>query len=271
MDNISFEKEALFEHRFWLQILGDHGRFIHDALAPSEVEKIQKSIYFIRSFDELLVEARRPLGEKQIHELTQKAFHNAQLIREFKLDIIKEHLVGKIKIELPPTFINHMVNEVEEYLRILQWLLSKEIPTVHPIHYHKLWLPDAAGHAGAVQCGLDSVERYLREKSKEFVKDFNELYLKADEFSGYLRTCLQEFPALHRLNNMVELKILLFMNFLNEIKEFRLTKKAVGTLAPLLPDHMFREECYYLTKLSRVTEVNAPDCDPTKPRLSGTP
>lgn len=267
MKDINFKEEALFEHRFWLQVLGDHGRFIHDTLAPTEIDKIQKAIYFIRTFDELLAEARKPLDDKRIHELTQKAFHNAQLIRELKLEIIKEHIVGQIKIELPPTFVNHMVNEVEEYLRILQWLLAKEMPTVHPIHHHKLWLPDAAGHAGAIQCGLDRVEQDLRKKSKEFAIEFDELYLKADEFSGYLRTCVQDFPALHSLNNMVELKILLFMKFLKEIKELRLTKKAVGTLAPLMADHMYREECYYLTRLSRVSEVKMPDCDPTKPRM----
>ena len=39
-------------------------------------------------------------------------------IRMFKLSLIKEHLVGKIKISLSPTFINHMVNEVEEAIRL---------------------------------------------------------------------------------------------------------------------------------------------------------
>jgi len=264
---VSFEKEALFEHRFWLQVLGDHGRFIYDTLSPSETEKVQKAAYFIHLFDELLDRARKPLCGKELHELTQKANYHAQEIREFKLEIIREHLVGKVKIELPPTFLNHMVNEVEEYLRVLRCLLSKEVPTAHSLHYHKIWLPDAAGHAGAIKCGLDSVEKDLREKSKEFVKDFNDLYIKADEFSGYLRTCLQEFPALHRLNNQVELKILLFMRFLKEIEELRMSKKAVGTLMPLLADHMFREECYYLIKLSRVSQVKSPDCDPTKPRI----
>jgi hypothetical protein len=35
------EEEALFEHRFWLQILGDHARFILNALSPKE-KKILK-------------------------------------------------------------------------------------------------------------------------------------------------------------------------------------------------------------------------------------
>jgi len=30
---------------------------------------------------------------------------------------------------------------------------------------------------------------------------------------------------------------------------------------------MFREECYYLTKLSMVASIKEPDCDPGKPRV----
>ena len=34
-----------------------------------------------------------------------------------------------------------------------------------------------------------------------------------------------------------------------------------------MADHMFREECYYLTQLSLKTNVSKPPCDPTTPRL----
>ena len=130
MNNIAFNNESLFQHQFWLQILGDHGRFIHDALSPDEQDKIDLASYFIRIFDELLEQARKELNEEQIYELTKQAFAFAEEIKRFKLDLIKDHLAGEIKIELPPTFINHMVNEVEEYLRILQCMLEKKPPAV---------------------------------------------------------------------------------------------------------------------------------------------
>lgn len=264
---MDFLKEALFEHRFWLQILGDHSRFIYHTLSPSEIEKIQRAAYFIISFDELLMEARRNLNADEVMELTQRANIQANNIREFKLELLREHLVGNIIIQLSPTFLNHTVNEVEEYLRTIQFLLVNKIPTAHPIHYHHLWLKDATGHAAAIYCELDEVEKELRNISNEFIMNFSDLYNKADEFSGYLRTCLQDFPALHRLNNQVDNKMKLFMGFLNEVLELRLSKRAVGTLMPLIPDHMFREECYYLIKLAQVTELNMPDCDPTRPRI----
>jgi len=162
-----------------------------------------------------------------------------------------------------------MVNEVEEYLRILQNLLEMKMSAGHPLHYHNLWLPDAAGHAGAIMCRLDDVEKDLRMQSREFEKDFHDLHMKAEEFSGYTRTELTDFPALKRLNHQVEMKIVLFMRFLRDIEELRAEKRALGTLSLLMPDHMYREECYYLKSLSRVSKVQNPECDPTMPRNQG--
>lgn len=267
MNQISFMKETLFEHQFWLQILGDHSRFIHDSLSPDERDRVGMASFFIQIFDELLDQSRLQLNTEQINELTKQALNFAEEIRNFKLELIREHLAGQIKIGLPPTFINHMVNEVEEYLRILHCLLEMRSPAAQPLHYHNLWLLDAVGHAGAIMCRLDDVEKDLKMKSMEFEKGFSDLHMKTEEFSGYTRTGLVEFPALKRLNNQTEIKMGMFMRFLKELEELRLEKKALGILQPLEPDHMYREECYYLLNLSRVSEVKDPDCDPTTPRV----
>ena len=55
--NDVLEKKARFEHRFWLQILGDHSRFIYDTLAPVEKENIKIASQFIQIFDMLLGKA----------------------------------------------------------------------------------------------------------------------------------------------------------------------------------------------------------------------
>ena len=123
--NISiYEKTALFEHRFWLQILGDHARFIFHALSPKEVEKIQTAQYFINVFDKLLMESRQNLSGARLTMLNQQALSYAEEIKAFKLELIRLHLEGKIIIELPPTFINHMVNEVEKYFMVLSYLVE---------------------------------------------------------------------------------------------------------------------------------------------------
>ncbi|MEJ9211241.1 DUF2935 domain-containing protein [Bacillus smithii] len=260
-----FEKAAKFEHGFWLQVLGDHARFIHDSLGPQEQREIDLARYFVQTFDYLL-------GRVQVDDLaalSNKAEEEGNKLREFKLRLIERHLVGKIQIGLSPSFMNHMVNELEEYLRILDYLKKGAVPPIfHELHHHLIWILDAAGHAGAISDNMDRVEKKIKEKSDDFTKDFEAFYLKAVEMTGFLRTNLSSFPALERLHHDVSLEMKLFMNFLNEIEDLGLSKQALGTFAPLMADHMMREECYYLTKIAESTDVSQPDCDPTKPRLT---
>lgn len=262
-----YNKSILLEHRFWLQILGDHSRFILNALSPKEEEKINKTKYFIETFDTLLERSRQNLADRNLNQLNEVAFEQAKNLRMFKLDLLKDHLVGKIDINLPPTFINHMLNELDEYLNILKCIFNNQFPQAHPLHYHRLWLLDGVGHANSINSNLDDIEKDLKHKSKKFSKHFNELYMKSLEFIGYLRTKLAKFPALARLNRQAELEMSMFMNFLNELAELKSSKQALGTVTPLMIDHMYREECYYLTKLSQVSEVKKPECDPGKPRI----
>lgn len=259
-----FEKTAKFEHCFWLQILGDHSRFIYEALAPVQEEEIEKASIFIRVFDTLLDQAKSidPM------QLAAKAEVEVIKIREFKLELLRKHLSGKIKIHLSPTFFNHMINELEEYLRILKHLKTGQVPPVyHELHHHLVWLLDAAGHSEAISSNLDGVEKRLREKSDSFTMHFEDFYLKAVEMAGYLRTNVTTFPALVKFNSDTQLEIKLFQRFLQEIEELRLSNQALGTFAPLMADHMLREECYYLMQLSKSANLDTPNCDPAKPRI----
>ncbi|MGE5703720.1 MAG: DUF2935 domain-containing protein [Clostridia bacterium] len=157
---------------------------------------------------------------------------------------------------------------MEEYQRILHdYLTTNETPTFHPIHYHLLWLSDAAGHAASITSNLDMVEHDYQQKSRHFTNQFEHFYQKAIELAGYLRTHLQSFPALNRFNHQAELEIQLFQVFLQELLELRMNDELLGVLSPLMADHMSREECYYLIKLSEVSDVKAPDCYPSKPRV----
>lgn len=259
-----FDRAARFEHQFWLQILGDHSRFIYEALAPIQKAEIEMAKKFIQTFDALLLQA----NSSNVQSLAAKAETEVENLRSFKLELIKQHLVGKIKIHLSPTFINHMVNELEEYLRILTHLKAGRVPPIyHELHYHLLWLLDATGHAEGITSNLDGVEKKLKQKSHTFTKNFEAFYLKAVELAGYLRTDLSEFPALSKMNQDSQLEIKLFQSFLQEIEELRLSKQALGTFAPLMADHMYREECYYLLKLAESANLAPPNCDPARPRL----
>ena len=188
----------------------------------------------------------------------------------FKLELLRRHLVGKIKLLLPPTFINHMLNEVQDYLSSLQCLQGQQVPPPpHSLQLHLLWLPDAAGHAASIAANLDETEADLLKQAKVFKKLFQDLFIKANEMYGYLRTGLRQFPALDRLNYQAQNSILLFTEFLEEIKILVQTKRVLSTLMPLIPDHMQREECYYLTKLAQVADTESPDCDPASRGWTG--
>lgn len=115
---------------------------------------------------------------------------------------------------------------------------------------------------------LDPTEKDTIKLGKKFAKTFENLYLKAIEFNGYTRTGAMDFPALDKLNEDAYNEMTCFKDFLEKVELHVIEKKLLGTILPLTPDHMFREECYYQTKLALVTKLKKPDCDPTKPRVN---
>lgn len=263
----SIEEVALFENQFWLQILGDHSRFILNSLSPKEEALINQAQEFINLFDNLLKKSREPLSRPDFPKLNQQAYNAAIKIRKFKLHILNKHITGKIVMSLPPTFINHMLNELDEYILILNALIRGQIANVGVIHLHILWLLDGSGHASTIASNLDSTEKELIKKSREYSKEFDNLYSKSMEYNGYTRTGIFDFPALRKLNHNADKIMTCFKDFLDELKEEIVEKKVLGTLQPLATDHMSREECYYLTKLSMFSDVKEPQCDPTRPRI----
>lgn len=264
------DQSALFEHRFWLQILGDHGRFIFNTLSPKETKDIEAAQHFIQSYDHLLELARRANSESEAAEISRQAYPLTIEFRKFKLDLLQRMLLGRLTIGLTPTFINHMVNELEEYLRILTELVAgRPVPRFDAVHHDLLWLSDAVGHAATIAGDLDPVEKRLMQKSQQFEVHFQQLYMKSIEMAGYMRTQLRDFPAFRRFHKDVDLEMKLFVSFLKELEEMELTAEVLDRISPLMPDHMMREECYYLTKLALLGLVPNPDCVPTKPRIEG--
>lgn len=262
-------QQVLFEHRFWLQILGDHSRFIYNALTPKEANDIQVAYHFITGFDQLLNQARLPDAGNNLEQLNKQAYELTLQLQKFKLSVLDRLLIRQIQIGLSPTFVNHMLNELEEYLRILVSLLAgKGVPVFAALHHDLLWLPDAGGHAASIASDLDAVEKRLIHKSELFEQHFNEFYLKAIELSGYTRTMRANFPALAKFHNDVNMEMSIFMAFLTELETIDLSAELLSRLNPLVPDHMYREECYYLSKLAQSGAITSHDCDPTKPRVN---
>jgi hypothetical protein len=245
VDNL---KEILdYEQHFWLHVLRDHCQFILEALAPTEEKEIYKAQELYASFDNLY--------HHHSHDLSA-VYQAVCKLRKFKLHLLKRLLTEQISFHLTPTFINHMVNELDEYMRILDCFQRNKVPKhLHSLHHHLLWLPDAAGHATALNQNTDGVEKEWLAKTAYFTEQFEAFYLKAIELAGYLRTNCMHFPALSRFNQDVELQMKIFQNFLKEVEEMTTNKTLLGTIAPLMADHMYREERYYLDKLAQAKAV----------------
>jgi hypothetical protein len=167
--NTLSDEKVLFEHQFWLQILGDHSRFIFYSLTSIETEFILTAQEFIILFDRLLEQSRSQLSASELHEFNRNIYDAVVRLREFKLELLGMSIKSDLKSSLPPSFFN---------------------------------------------------------------------------------------------------AIAVFTEFLDSIRDQRMDQKVLGILMPLVADHMTREECYYIWKLSETTDnIRRPDCDPTRPRL----
>ncbi|MBM7586386.1 hypothetical protein JOC86_002938 [Bacillus pakistanensis] len=210
-----------------------------------------------QTFTTKLKELKGLSSKEQWVQFSNDIVEHVDALKKFKLSLLKRQLTTDIVIHLVPTFLNHMVNELEEYQKVLKYLTGGKLPPIfHELHHHLLWLLDASGHAGSIGSTMDLTERDLRKKSKLFEGEFNDFYLKAVEMAGYLRSNVKSFPALKKFNDDVEIEIRLFQVFLNELEELELNHKNLSAFSPLMADHMYREEAYYLKKVAESSSVN---------------
>lgn len=226
-----------FENRFWQKTLSDHLDFIHDKLFSNEINLLETT----NSLKGGLVNSPKTLPET----LTV-----VKSIKDLKINILYGLLSNTVKINLNPTFINHMLNEIEEYITILSSAIEGKVVTPSPVHLHLVWLPDAVGHSVAVSCDLDPIEKLDIKKFKKYKKKFHILHVKALEFKGYLRAAIiDDSPMMSQLNNDVSLIMSRFITHLSELSGQREESTKLGIITPQLLNHMIREELYYLTKL----------------------
>ncbi|WP_072889430.1 DUF2935 domain-containing protein [Ornithinibacillus halophilus] len=255
--------EASFEHQYWLKIMKDHAQFIRNSLHLSETKNVETTEELIKVFDHLLAKSKS-LSNTNVIAFTKEAESAIEVLKKIKLSLLKHQLKEGKTIHLSPTTMNHMVNELEEYEVVINYLKEGMAPaTFHELHHHLIWLSDAANHANTIHVKLDKTEISLKKKSNEFKKQFEAYYLNAVEFTGYLRSNLSSYPALKRFNEDVMYQMKLFQTFLFELDKMDLA--LLGTISPLMVDHMYREHCYYLIKLSHSTKTQPPACDPTIP------
>jgi hypothetical protein len=249
------------EIEFWTRIMRDHGEFQYTSLAPNEYNYIKRARYFMDVFENLHEEARNlpdDISNKDALSLIPKNIVALQQFVDFKREMLTMLVKCNIGLGLTPTFLNHMINEAMEYYRVL-CIIQGTIPynaALENIRLHKVWLPDASGHASAIASDLDAVESEFVYIGDKFSKRFRELFIKSYEMYKIFERTGVENGSLLYLNKEVEKEIDKFITYLESVEVLRESCNLLGsgTLKSLIPNHMIREEQYYMNRIKMLYE-----------------
>lgn len=249
---------------FWTGIMRDHGEFLVTALSSRERDTVQEAENFRNLFMAFRNDAQALVGTDNATlslELTARVRPVLINFINFKRQILRRLLQCNIEIGFPPAFINHMINEATEFLRIIDRILNPNLvidmvnAAEENLRLHRIWLPDAAGHAAAVINELDPNEAVLINEAETFKESFEKLFLKAIELSQMLPRASLMDGNLNRFNQEVAVVLNEFVRYLRRLRELRSQCTVLGTLKPLMADHMIREENYYLVNIQNYKEI----------------
>lgn len=255
------------DNQFWIQIMGDFARFIFNSLSPVEADEAEAAQRFITQLDVLLSRSRQILTSEHLIQLNLDVFWTIQDYRKYILHLIKRQISEKIILSLRPSFLNHMVNDTELYLDLLGQYIQNSAAVINAAEVSIIWLTNVYVNALTVQDGLDTtVFNTNKKRAGELANEFLDLYFKASVMNGLRRSGLDDFPALTSLNDDIAYKMIEYTEFLVDLINLMEQKKVLGNITLLYLDSMYRQLCYYITELSRVSKVKPPVCDPASPR-----
>jgi hypothetical protein len=257
------QKNQIFENKFWLRIMQDHLYIFLNALNFNETEERSRAQTLIKSYNNLLARIWDTLTEEQLKKINEEAYKATEETRKYQLHLLYRQLMGNIGIAISSNLTSRLTSEAECYLDILFLFLQDKKYVIQPIALHQLWLFDAAGHAEDIANGLNFSDADLKSRTFLYQKEFITLYIRAHDMKGFFRIGVNDFPAFDQFNEDVNSQLTDFTEFFVELN-FKIIKgKVPTTVTPIMLDHMYREECYYLTQLSKISNIRPPVCDPT--------
>jgi hypothetical protein len=245
----ALKNKAVTELDFWLRIMGDHARLIKASLLPGDANPVMVAENFREIFDRLVEKLK---NDRRELEFCNEILTTVISFREFKRELLGESLRNNEVTSFSPSVYHHMLNELEEFLKVIQDLQSDTPLYDNILACHLLWISDAAGHAALMQSVLDKMEYRYRDEAKAFENAFDKIYLAGVTIAGFFRcdalTAQSKLEAYTCGNAGL---IGEFMGFLREIKAQAEQNRLTGNVSPLIPDHMLREERYYLQKIGK--------------------
>ncbi|MGE5629500.1 MAG: DUF2935 domain-containing protein [Caulobacteraceae bacterium] len=249
-----FIRRSIYENTFWLQILQDHSRFMLTYFSHTEKADIAETQMFLEKLGEQYEKVRSSrdqISEGEMEEINDESHSLAFEFVGYQQHLLDRKLVYDVILNMSPDLLEHMIREGSEFIRQLEQIKAELEPdrVRHAMHQNKLWISDAAAHAALIKCSLDETEKELSKRAEGFETDFQDLFIKSYELKKMLRPAYKDIPAVAFLNEQNMCKIKAFLTYLDMIKELVEEKKVLSELIPLIPDHMIREEHYYINKL----------------------
>ncbi|MFZ5643826.1 MAG: DUF2935 domain-containing protein [Bacillota bacterium] len=233
------------EMAFWLGIMRDHAIFIRDNLGPYERQWVESAEKMRIVFEELLTRVQSVTREEAV-----SATENLIALKSQLLMLL---LKCSVVIHLQPSDLSHMINEAQEFLRVLGRLPAPPADTpALLLHLNRLWLSDAAGHSAMLYRILDPHEYRLLMELQQYEYTFNSLFIKAygkTEMYGAVRT---DFPSLYGMVNEARGVVQTHIDLLSSLERQIGSCTVQNNGTPLLPNHMIREETYFLNRVAQL-------------------
>lgn len=182
-------------------------------------------------------------------------------VRNFKRLLLEQlsNATEPPAVLLPPTFISHMLNELEKFRYITHHVkLTGILPPIYSLNEHKLWLIDIAGHLGAIKDNLDDMEKIMRHRTCEQKKVFEKLHAKSIELIGYLKHEILPNNAIAALTSQAEVETLVYLHLVKEVADMVKNKYMLGIIDTHMLNHMIFEELYYLKNLQSASNFYDP-------------
>ncbi len=244
--------------------MGDYARFICDAICYKFESDIDGCKEFITVFDSLYTETLHTMTDEELAARNKKAYKNVQEFRKYLLSILKEQIEQELLIHMNPQTLSMMVNTTELLLDGLAAYMRGEYPDTSTLTTE--WLENMMISSLAIENHIGNLYFEQKNKARDFAELFLKLHMKSHTLDGMRRTGLKDFPAMSELYDEIQKAMIGYAEFLVDLTRLIADKKYTGALSLLNVDSTYRRACFFMIKLSQISTVPAPACNPAAGR-----
>lgn len=266
--NVATSLSVFGEHRFWLEILEDHARFLLERLSSREQEWKEAASRYASAFCALrrkldVLPAPSAASHPEWIAFAKEAHSSAAGYYKLEGQLQALLLAGRVQLSLPPSFLNGTLNENQEYLRLLRYYVQgADAPALPLWNLMELWLDDQLGHVTLLR-GMDLPAGLgLPDEAAAIAERIRSHLIRNKDMQGFLRFTPPGFPAqLEFAREAAETVVRFFRLLLDAVVRMRQAEPSPG-FALRFMEHQLPEASYFMRKLAAwVPEVQGLETD----------